>query len=189
MEPRNQERLDALLDRALAEYGKADPRPGLENRVLANLDGERERAARRRWRWALGMAGAAAAVVLAVWVGNGMRKPLLPASGANTVSPIVREIAAAKSSGPVDVRPAVKPSRHVSNGRPQEGVEVAVTPKLEQFPSPMPLSEQEKLLARCVNEFPKEAVMMAKAQAEWQREAGEESQPKWWERNSEDSRK
>ena len=37
---------DQWLDRALAEYGNAEPRPGLETRTIANL---RSRLARRPW--------------------------------------------------------------------------------------------------------------------------------------------
>lgn len=43
-------------------------------------------------------------------------------------------------------------------------------PKLDQFPTPRPLSEQEKLLVRYVHEFPEEALLIAKAQAESEKE-------------------
>jgi hypothetical protein len=36
----------------------------------------------------------------------------------------------------------------------------------DQFPSPRPLSEEEKLLVRYVQNFPRDAVMIAQAQAE-----------------------
>jgi len=44
-------------------------------------------------------------------------------------------------------------------------VQLARSPKLSQFPSPQPLSEQERLLVRYVTDFPQEAAMVAKAQA------------------------
>jgi prefoldin subunit 5 len=37
---------------------------------------------------------------------------------------------------------------------------------LEQFPSPQPLSEQEQMLARYVEELPSEAKQIAQAQTE-----------------------
>ena len=40
----------------------------------------------------------------------------------------------------------------------------AQPPRLDQFPSPRPLSEQEILLARFVEQFPREAAMIATAQ-------------------------
>jgi len=46
-------------------------------------------------------------------------------------------------------------------------------PRLKQFPSPRPLSEQEKLLVRYVNESPSDAVLIAKEQAARLREIQE----------------
>jgi len=37
MESRNTDRLDQWLDKALHEYGSAEPRVGLENCILSNL--------------------------------------------------------------------------------------------------------------------------------------------------------
>jgi hypothetical protein len=39
-------------------------------------------------------------------------------------------------------------------------------PKLDQFPSPQPLSEQEKLLASYVAVYPKQAALLAKLRTE-----------------------
>ena len=47
---------------------------------------------------------------------------------------------------------------------------MAANPRLDQFPSPRALSEQEKLLVRYVHEFPEEAVLIAQAQAESEKE-------------------
>jgi hypothetical protein len=43
---------------------------------------------------------------------------------------------------------------------------VAPAPKLDQFPSPQPLSEQEKILARYVANYPKHAALIAQARTE-----------------------
>ena len=43
---------------------------------------------------------------------------------------------------------------------------MARAPKLEQFPSPQPLSEQEKLLQNYVAENPEQAVLLARARTE-----------------------
>ncbi len=43
---------------------------------------------------------------------------------------------------------------------------VASGPKLDQFPSPRPLSEQEKILASYVTKYPKHAALIAQARAE-----------------------
>jgi hypothetical protein len=43
---------------------------------------------------------------------------------------------------------------------------VAAVPKLDQFPSPRPLSEQEQILATYVAQFHDEAVLIARARKE-----------------------
>jgi hypothetical protein len=43
---------------------------------------------------------------------------------------------------------------------------VAAGPKLEQFPSPQPMSEQEKILASYVAQYPEHAALIAEARSE-----------------------
>jgi hypothetical protein len=50
----------------------------------------------------------------------------------------------------------------------------ANSPKLDQFPSPQPLSEQEKILASYVNQFPDHAALLAQARMEMLRRDREE---------------
>src|SRR5260370_27675325 len=58
---------DRRLESALIQFGKAEPRVGLENRLLANLRAERAPAyLRRRWWRALGMVASLAAILVAV---------------------------------------------------------------------------------------------------------------------------
>jgi hypothetical protein len=50
-------------------------------------------------------------------------------------------------------------------------------PKLDQFPSPQPLSEQEKILAAYVAKYPEDALLLAQARAEaLRRDALEDSE-------------
>ena len=75
MEPKNnneddrdRERLaGSWLEASLKQYGEAEPRPGLEGRVWANLRAEREPGPDGRWSWAPGLG-----VLLAVMVGGGI---------------------------------------------------------------------------------------------------------------------
>ncbi len=55
------------LDDALARYSAAEPRAGLETRILANL---KAHVSQRRRRWILGLAAAAAVMVFAVLMAN-----------------------------------------------------------------------------------------------------------------------
>ena len=65
---RGYDALDRELDAALAQYGAGEPKAGLEQRVLTNLQAEREKIASRTWwRWPVTVA-LAAAVTIAVGV-------------------------------------------------------------------------------------------------------------------------
>jgi hypothetical protein len=173
-QPSDRDQLDRELDATLAKYATAEPRTGLEQRVLANLHAEQIRTAERSWwRWpALGVTAAAVIVVgFLVWRWE------KPARDITAHQPAVRadeqtETHIATNDAVNPVRPAepavtTTPVRR-SIHRPQ--VAVASEPRLDHFPSPRPLSDEEKLLVRYVQDFPQEAVMIAKAQADFERE-------------------
>jgi hypothetical protein len=70
---------------------------------------------------------------------------------------------------------SVREKPRTKSARP--GTEIAAetatakpAPRLGQFPSQRPLSEQEELLVRYVRESPQEAVLVARAQAEREKE-------------------
>ena len=64
MEPNNQDDLASrLLDAALQHHGDAEPRPGLEARILVSFGEEREKASSRIDSWAALGAIASVAVV------------------------------------------------------------------------------------------------------------------------------
>lgn len=193
MDPTEQERdLNQWLESALSQYGKGEPRAGLESRVLANLEAERSRiASRRRWWWAAGTVtvAATAAIALAVWLGHGNR-----ARNPDGVGTMARH-----DAGGGD-RPAVSPEVHPAARQPVEQLakkalrrpstmrmartpEVADAARLEQFPAPTPLSDQEKLLARYVQQFPQRAALMARAQTDL-RERNELEMAAPWPKNT-----
>jgi hypothetical protein len=178
--------IDRWLDSALSQFGKAEPRAGLESRVLANLQAERNRiASGRRWWWALGAATALAAVVLAVWVGESARERNLGSTAGNSTRH--REEArvsiqpgpAPQTAAPkVAASQVARPAREVAQRRPANRPirHVAGTPKLAQFPSPQPLSEQEQILMSYVAQYPETAALVAQAGAEaLQRDREEEA--------------
>jgi hypothetical protein len=165
------------LESALRQYGKAEPRAGLESRLLANLLAERNRiASRRRWWWALGTATALAAVVAAVWVGESGRERN-PGSAAGTSTTIHREEARGSIQpglAPHAAHPAREVARRRPANRPLRDLSVSKTPKLAQFPSPQPLSEQEQILVSYVAKYPESAALVAQARAEALRRDREE---------------
>jgi hypothetical protein len=169
MDPINkQSDIDQWLESALSQYGKAEPRGGLESRVLASLRAERNRIAfARRWWWAAGMATATAvAIAVALWVGeSGREKNRVSMAGVSTP----RKTENLRSTQPQPSAQIAHPPNETAKvrpaNRPVRGLAVA-TPKLEQFPSPQPLSEQEKILVSYVTKYPEIAALVAQDQAE-----------------------
>ena len=74
--------IDEWLDRTLTQYGQAEPRPGLENRVLAAVRAERVRARPLRWRWQPVLAALSAGLLIAAamhpvrWKSANLQPPL-----------------------------------------------------------------------------------------------------------------
>ena len=164
--------LDRALDAALAKYSAVEPRAGLEDRVLANLRTEQSRETTHNWwRWTLA-AVLATAVVVAVAMGWRSSRPIQPV--------IANHPPTETQNPPEPERQAVNhgenavPSPHHRTVRRtithQSNAVAAANPKLDQFPSPQPLSEQERALARYVRDFPQEAELIARMQEESERE-------------------
>jgi hypothetical protein len=166
--------IDQWLESGLRQYSNVEPRTGLESRVLAKLQGERNQfASRHGWWWAAGTATVLAAIVVAVWVWQGTRGERSPSAGA--ISPSTYHVESPKAA---EAR-AVTESAHAAGNyaahevpthrraiHPIVDLAVARTPKLDQFPSPRPLSEQEQILMSYVAQYPERAALVAQAQAE-----------------------
>ena len=156
MDPTKREHdVEQWLDSALHQYGKAEPRTGLESRVLASLRAERNRiTSRRRWWWAMGAVAAAAAIVAVVWVGANSRKK--NAGGLAETSTPTHHEEAQRSIEPGPDQRAVHLAKEVAQrkpaNQPSRELAVAATPKLDQFPSRRKMSEGEWLLVRRLSE-------------------------------------
>jgi hypothetical protein len=129
--------LDRILDDGLGSYCGAEPRVGLERRVLAQV----RSSGRRRALW-LGWAAVAAAAVLLLAVA--LRSPHEPPRPA----PVVAQMPAAelkKSVAPVPVA-----ARHVTAKR-----RGATLPKKDVFPSVVPpLTREERALVAWASKAP-----------------------------------
>ncbi len=146
MDPIKRERaVDEWLEAALDQYGKVEPRAGLEGRVLSSLQAERTRVtAPSRWWWVTGMATALALIAAAIWVwqrGNEARR----ANTAGIANTTHHEVA---TIHPPESYPAKRVVTHTLRRGPIRIVAVAAAPKLDQFPSPRNLSKEESLLVR-----------------------------------------
>lgn len=153
---------DEWLDIALKHYGDAEPRSGLEGRVLATLRSERNRITVSRWNLRPALAGVAVLVVLGASIALVREHRIKPAGVATqqTFPPAEKAPALSLTS----LVSAPKPTHSRTSARSAEGIRGS--PHLSQFPSPQPLNEQEEILARYVRENTQEAVLLAQAQAE-----------------------
>jgi hypothetical protein len=153
--------IDDMLDSLLANYSSAEPRPGLETRILANLREAEEKKASQGWwnfRWVWAGAVAAAIIVAAVLI-NG-RHRVEPSTHAilktspSVPQPEIQAHAPAVRNETVRIRPR----KSLAPTRPQNAA-LALSERPAVFPTPTPLSEQEKLLLSYLAGTPREEVI------------------------------
>lgn len=184
------ELLDHELDAALAKYAAVEPRVGLEERVLAHLRAERERTPKRTW-WSWSVASAAVAAVVIVmmmmmallWRTNLRHRQVIawhPAADAPSVGHPGAPFAAMAGNGahPLVHPPVSNPTTRRAAHPAHPAAVAEAAPKLDQFPSPQPLSEQERILASYVEQYPERSVLLARARTEaLQKDQLEEMKP------------
>ena len=173
MEPNDRERVvNEWLDPALKRYGRAEPRPGLESRILATLRTEHLSQSRWVWRPALA-AGLAVLLGALIFLARGRRvAPGISAGNhiavkqdASAVPEIPANTAVSSRRAPQIAKRSLPPTGHA---RPAQSARVTeeAAPRLAQFPAPLPLSEQEKMLASYVRDWPEEAKLVAQARTQ-----------------------
>jgi hypothetical protein len=135
--------VDELLEASLKQYRAEEPRAGLEMRLLAGVRSRQGAARRRRLVWALAAcAGMLAAIVLVLHSAHAPRRePVISASAPRQAAKT------SASPGSADSRILSPRLVHESQEKPRTPKPgVRATKRPEQFPTPMPLTEQEKLL-------------------------------------------
>ena len=167
--------IDRWLDDAVAQYAKAEPRPGLEGRILARVaEARRESSQKLRWWGALALSAAAILVAALVW--HAQTEPTqVPDSGvARVTAPTAtkeHDASGQQLGSSAKQAASEKPPSTIAQSRLPRGVHAVVVeniawPKLERFPTPQPLSDQEQMLARYVEEYSGKAALMARVQTE-----------------------
>jgi hypothetical protein len=155
------------LDAALAKYSAVEPRSGLENRVLASLRAERARVPDHGWwRWTIASA-ITAAIILAVavgWRSGRLSRPTIARRPAVTTQAPPNFGTRATSRSNTESPPNHAVIRRARTFSAHPLVAIASSPKLDQFPSPRPLSEQERMALDYVQRSPDEAALFAQAQ-------------------------
>jgi len=193
---------DDQIDAALAKYAAVEPRAGLEDRILAHLRAQRRSSTSMAWwPWAGVAAAAILMATLLLWKleqpGDEriVRQPPSLQQGASSQVAVQPALPKSEQSA---VRVSVRRSRsHIARETPvrssqpnvtrrHESVRLAATrvaqprkvvaanPKLDQFPSPQPLSAEEIALVQYVRNFPEEAQLVAQAQEEFEIETEKE---------------
>jgi hypothetical protein len=154
--------IDEMLDTLLAKYSSAEPRPGLETRILANLrEAEEKKASQGWWNFKWLWAGAvAAAIIVAVVLINGRHRVELPTHViVKTSQPAPQpEI---HPHAPVAPQQMAKVPRHKPSELPTVRQDAALvrSQRPANFPTPVPLSEQERMMFTYLANTPKEVIV------------------------------
>lgn len=143
--------LERLIDGALASYADPGPSSGLERRILARISTTHASTRRRRLLiWATGLPAAAVACTMLLFVSSSFRHAQ-PHPHKESGSPVAKVPFSAAGAAPrMPVRSVIherKASRHAIR-------QVSAMPKLDIFPTPAPLSSEEKALIGLVAETP-----------------------------------
>lgn len=158
---------DRELDTALAKFAAVEPREGLEERILANLRLKQERAAHSWWRWPA-VAALAAVIVMALSVAwrsrhsTGNTAAQHPPATMRSNDHSGTQVANNAESGSIPPHKTLSPRKPKPHASTRPAPPLAA-PKLDQFPSPQPLSEQERMLTEYVAEHHQQAVLVARA--------------------------
>ncbi|MGI9070253.1 MAG: hypothetical protein ACR2JB_02715 [Bryobacteraceae bacterium] len=148
------EELDKILDSALASYSQEEPRPGLDGRVLNRIRAAGE-VRRLAWlRWMVAIPVFASFLLLVFWISDSSK----PARSTFRASTEIRGHAAFQNrdrQGAVN-RPQTHGAR-VAGSRPSAKHLRLRLPKREQFPTPTPLTAEERALLAFVGRLPKQA--------------------------------
>jgi hypothetical protein len=143
------DKIESLLDDALASYSRQEPRPGLDRRVLDRIHSAgAPRLMFPRWAWAV----SAAACLL--WAGIFWNRHAATPERVQVTQ--VSHVAAARETAPA--RPATPRIAARLHKR-------KVLPRLPQFPAPAPVTDEERALLAFVARAPKEA---QEALIDWQ---------------------
>lgn len=173
--------LDRALDAALAKYTAVEPRDGLEGRVMANvresLRAEQARDAQHAW-WRWGLVAVSTAIVI-LTVGVAIRSGRHDQTMTNPVTATSRSTQIPDGGKPEaklvahERGTAQEPQRVQHKNLPPSAQRKAVAkadPKLDEFPSHRPLTDEEIALVQYVKQFPKDALLIAQAQEEFDAE-------------------
>jgi hypothetical protein len=157
----NDKDLDRMLNEALHSYVASEPRAHMEGRILATAWNEAREARlvmRQRWMgWGLAIAACLLLVCLAVYVSHSRRRTVQFAQMPRQSSPTSLAPADGSRQAAIDLGVPTKAARvrsHlpvVAAGRAEVSEKL---PKLDVFPTPQPLTADERRLLTMVAQVP-----------------------------------
>lgn len=172
MADQNREReLDDMLDSLLSQYAAAEPRPGLETKVFARIaESRRRNGSRARSLWWMvaggGLAASAAALVMMLLVFRTAQAP--PFSGPQAQNGHTEQMVNTANSAPerslvsaakrrIHIRKTIPVRAGGNRGKQSQDAALAERPAV--FPTPVPLTEQERLMFTYVANTPRQEVV------------------------------
>jgi hypothetical protein len=153
---RENDDLDLLLDSALETYAESAPSPSLEERILARVQiriaAEPAMVPRRRWLpWVIALPMAAALLLFVFLMAP---RPQLHQIAHATSAPSTGATGSAAAPRPATVHRA-KTRVPLHSGKPGDFAKSSVPqPKLDVFPTPQPMSAEERALALVATQTP-----------------------------------
>jgi hypothetical protein len=149
---RENDDLDLLLDAALKTYADSEKSPNLEQRILARIAAEPSVAPRTRWLpWVIALPLAACLLVLVLFMSPQHREPsqtatpFAPSSPLATLpaAPLPAKVHSSRTRSPLHSAPPILLA----------GRDVPL-PKLDVFPTPQPLTAEERALVVIATQTP-----------------------------------
>jgi hypothetical protein len=159
--------MDEMLDSLLASYSSAEPRPGMETRIVASLREAESREASRGWwgfKWLWAGAVLAAVIVGGALISGKRHVAPPPRTVVQTTQPVVQKPSVQQPVIQSSVPTAVGSERVIHRHKtlapgPQQNATLARSHRPAVFPTPTPLSEQERLLLQYYSGTPREEVI------------------------------
>jgi hypothetical protein len=158
MDRNHSDELDRIIDRGLAGYSSREPLAGLEDRVLNRIRLEAAGPRRSRW-WALALVvPALAALVIVAVVSRSGHAPI--AKSIQTAGVVAPPLSMAPALPPAAVS---RPARRTRGAKPSRA-SLRFLPKRDQFPTPSPLTPEERALILLAQARPAEVEAFAELQ-------------------------
>jgi hypothetical protein len=150
-----------MLDSLLANYSSAEPRPGLETRILANLREVEKKAPQGWWNFKWIWAGLVAAPVVIAMVLVNVRHRVTPPTNTvvETRQPAPQPEIQPHAPAAPQVTARIHQHKPLAVPAARENATLALSKRPAIFPTPTPLSEQEQLLLQYYSHTPREELI------------------------------